>query len=276
MTTDHRRTLADWIARRKSGSASIVIGINGAQGSGKSTLAQALRAELEAVHELRTVILSLDDLYKTSAERRRLAAEVHPLLATRGVPGTHDVTLGLRLLNQLRQLAPGKALAIPRFVKVADDRAPASEWPSVVGPVDVILFEGWCVGTPPQTEAELQSPVNALESVEDADGQWRHYVNARLAEDYAPLFGKLDGLVFLQVPDFDAIHRWRMQQEAENAQQGGVLRGSPMDAASLRRFIQHYERLTRHALQVLPGCADAVLQLGPDHEVLQLSWRHEA
>lgn len=273
MAEDPRKTLARWIAGHKLADQSLVVGINGAQGSGKSTLAQVLAQELRDQHQLRTIILSLDDIYKTAAERQHLATQVHPLLRTRGVPGTHDVALGMRLLGQLKQLEPGRELAIPRFIKVTDDRAPGSAWPSVCGPVDVVLFEGWCVGTPPQAESELAQPVNVLEASEDPDERWRRYVNTQLSVEYAPLFAALDKLVFLQVPEFNTIHRWRMQQEAENALQPGAQQGKPMDAASLRRFIQHYERLTRHALRVLPGIADAALQLGPDHEILQLSLR---
>lgn len=268
MRSDPRSSLVAWIARQKQ-AGTLVIGINGAQGSGKSSLAHALVQELARQHGLQAVILSLDDLYKTAAERRQLAAGVHPLLRTRGVPGTHDVSLGVQLLNQLKHLEPGMSLSIPRFIKVADDRAPAAEWPAVTGPVDVILFEGWCVGTPPQAESDLIQPVNALEADEDPDGCWRRHVNRQLSDAYAPLFGALDRLVFLQIPDFDAIHRWRAQQETENALQAGAQQGTPMDAASLRRFIQHYERLTRHALKVLPESADVVLQLGHDHEIQQ-------
>ena len=53
---------------------------------------------LELVHGLRAAILSLDDIYLSGADRLQRANTIHPLLATRGVPGTHDVGLGLQLL----------------------------------------------------------------------------------------------------------------------------------------------------------------------------------
>lgn len=264
---DNFDALSSWIAGLGKGS---VIGINGCQGSGKSTLALRLQEQLRR-QGLSALVLSIDDLYLSRAGREQLARQVHPLLRTRGVPGTHDVELGLRLLDQLRRTGTCR---LPRFVKSIDDRAPEAEWPQVTAPVDLILFEGWCVATPPQDAAELREPVNALERLEDPDGAWRNYVNTRLATDYQRLFAHVDKTIFLLAPDFGCVHRWRLQQErGSNARElaGAAGRNSRlMGPQELDRFIQHYERLTRHALRVMPQRADAVVRLGPDHEWLEL------
>jgi D-glycerate 3-kinase len=144
----------------------VVVGINGAQGSGKTTLCKFLEVLL-VEHNQRAATLSIDDLYLTRAERQRLAREVHPLLATRGVPGTHDTALGLALIEDFRA---GRDLDLPRFDKSVDDRAPEPE--RVEGPLQVLLFEGWCLGAAPQDEAALAEPVNPLEAAEDADLVW--------------------------------------------------------------------------------------------------------
>jgi D-glycerate 3-kinase len=267
----HGLWLARHIAARHAGSAS-VIGICGAQGSGKSTLSNLLRGVLAEQHGLRTAILSLDDLYLTRSERQQLARHVHPLLATRGVPGTHDVVLGAQLLRKLRALCSGESLRLPYFVKAADERAAPEDWPVVEGPIDVILFEGWCVGVPPQTADELPAPVNELEANEDADGRWRRWVNERLIFDYPAMFALIDELIFLQVPDWDSVFRWRQQQEADNAAaaRSGADANRLMDAAALRRFLQHYERLTRHALRVMPARADVLVALGANHGIVEI------
>jgi D-glycerate 3-kinase len=252
--------LADWLAQVPRGAAAPITGINGAQGSGKSTLAARLAARLRERHGLHAVVLSLDDLYLPRAQREALARQVHPLLRTRGVPGTHDLELGVALLEDLRS---GARPRLPKFVKAQDERTPQSGWTAPPQAADLVLFEGWCVGTPPQDDAALVEPVNELEAREDGDGRWRRWVNARLAQDYPRLFGLVDRLVFLQAPDFDSIFRWRRQQELGNAQAGG---GMAMDEPALRRFIQHYERLTRQALAVLPRRADVLVELGPAHE----------
>src|SRR5689334_11864372 len=102
--------LAQWIASKVRPGRLLTIGINGAQGSGKSTLAALLHDLLEDGAGLRTVVLSIDDFYRTRAERQGLAREVHPLLETRGVPGTHDVALARHVLARLRELGRGESL----------------------------------------------------------------------------------------------------------------------------------------------------------------------
>ncbi|HZR37905.1 MAG TPA: hypothetical protein VFA75_21215 [Nevskia sp.] len=261
--------LADWLSRQRQAGAR-VIGLNGAQGSGKSTLAAQLQALLRQRHGLRAVVLALDDLYLPRAERERLARQVHPLLRTRGVPGTHEVALGINLLEELA-VSTGP-VRVPSFVKAIDDRAPETAWHCVPAPADLVLFEGWCVATPAQDEAALRQPLNELEAREDADCRWRRWVNEQLATAYPPLFRRIDRTVFLQAPDFDSIFRWRMQQEAQNVRTAGG-GAAAMDPAALRRFIQHYERLTRHALEVMPAGADAVITLGAKHEWRELQLR---
>ena len=78
-----------------------VLGISGLQGTGKSTLATQLVAAADA-RGLRAGVLSLDDIYLDHDARARLAREVHPLLATRGPPGTHEVALGVAILEAVR------------------------------------------------------------------------------------------------------------------------------------------------------------------------------
>ena len=249
--------IAAWAAQAGS---PLVVGICGPQGSGKSTLT-ALVARLLAARGLKVAALSIDDLYLTRAERAALARAVHPLLATRGVPGTHDPALGLAVLDALGR--PG-ATALPRFDKAADDRAAETTWPRVEGPVDVVLLEGWCVGARPQPTAMLATPVHALERDEDPDGVWRGFANAALAGAYAPLFARLDRLVLLTAPDFAVVRTWRGEQEARLRQRLKAAGRDPalaMDEPALDRFVAHYERLTRWIAEDLPGVADAVVRL---------------
>lgn len=246
----------------------LVVGICGAQGSGKSTLVAALAEQLEC--EGIAAALSLDDLYLTRAQRATLAREVHPLLATRGVPGTHDVGLGLQILDALAQ---GEAARLPRFDKALDDRAPSAAWPSAPSDTQVLLLEGWCIGARPQAEAALAAPVNALEQVEDPDGIWRCYANTALSGSYQSLFARIDLLVLLAAPGWDIVARWREQQEAElRASSTGA---GVMTPAEVTRFIQHYERLTRHILAEMPSRADVVVRLGERREVLAIAYNGE-
>lgn len=252
--------LADELAAEARARPGLVVGVSGVQGSGKSTLCAVLE-RLLAERGLRAVTLALDDLYLTRTERARLAAEVHPLLVTRGPPGTHDTDLGLTLIERLR--GPGRVL-LPRFDKAADDRRAPSPADAFEGPADLILFEGWCVGARPQPEAALAAPVNALERHDDPDGRWRAWVNATLAGPYRALFAAVDRLVLLRAPSWEIVRTWRGEQEAKLrarlAARGGDL-SRTLDAAALDRFLAHYERLTRWILADLPARADVVVDL---------------
>lgn len=262
--------LADWIAgRHRTGLR--VLGINGSQGSGKSTLAAFLAEHLAARHGLHAVAVSLDDFYLGRAARADLAASVHPLLITRGVPGTHDVHRGQHCLHLLPRLRPGQRCALPVFSKATDEALGPEHDRPIDRAADLVLFEGWCVGTPPQASTALAQPVNELERAEDPSGAWRHYVNQQLAEPYARWFAALDALVFLQVPGWEQVRAWRAQQERETAalHSGQSVLQAPHQ---LERFLQHYQRLTEHAMRVLPDKADVVLSLNLEHEVDQVRY----
>lgn len=259
--------LAERIAEEaRAAGRTLMVGVCGTQASGKSTLC-AVVARLLGERGLRAAVISIDDLYLTREERERLAAEVHPLLITRGVPGTHDVRLGLELLEALAR--PGE-VRLPRFDKARDTRRPPEQWDVFEGPAAVVLFEGWCVGARPQPPADLAEPVNALERDEDPDGTWRRFANDQLAGPYQALFGRLDRLVMLQAPGFETVLDWRREQEAKlraRLAAAGEDLSRTMDEAQLVRFIAHYERLTRHILAEMPSRADVLVTLGPGRQV---------
>lgn len=237
-----------------------VVGLCGTQASGKSTLVAVLRRTLED-RGLRVASFSLDDLYLTRAERAALARRVHPLFAVRGAPGTHDTGLGERVLEALGRSGE---VALPSFDKGADDRRPEGAWPRVQAPVEVILFEGWCVGARPEDPEALAAPVNALERDEDPRGLWRAHANEALAGPYQRLFERVDMLVLLQAPSFEVVLAWRQEQEAKlraRLAAAGEGRGRAMTDAQVVRFIAHYERLTRHILAEMPGRAEVVVRL---------------
>ncbi|HET7779948.1 MAG TPA: kinase [Rudaea sp.] len=244
-----------------------LIGLSGLQGSGKSTLAGQL-VELAARRAIGALALSIDDFYFGRAARQRLARDVHPLLATRGVPGTHDVDLLLGTLDALRTATPRRPARVPRFDKGLDTRVAPSRWRSVARKPDFVILEGWCIGVPPQDEAALLKPVNELERDEDRDARWRNWVNAQLARHYVPLWQRLDRLVMLQAPSCAIVARWRDEQERALRRRNAPRALSP---AALRRFLMHYERLSRQALKTLPARADLRIVLDEDRRVRRLA-----
>jgi D-glycerate 3-kinase len=255
--------------RAKAGQP-IVVGVCGSQASGKSTLSAFLKRLLEQAG-LKAEVLSIDDLYLSKEARQALAEAVHPLFITRGPPGTHDVPLGHQVLDVLTGRSP-PGVRMPRFDKAADTLAPRETWPPLTGAVDVVLFEGWCVGAKPQDAALLAEPINDLERTRDPDGLWRRYVNDRLSGDYADLYARIDCLLMLKVPDFDAVFEWRALQEKKLGDrlraEGGLTEGRKlMSPDDLRLFLAHYQRLTQHILAEMPRRADILVKLQRDHAI---------
>ena len=272
IVSDHYAPLAAVLARRQTKLArTIVIGVNGPQGSGKSTIAQFLALLLQTENDKRVVQFSLDDFYLAKAQRRRLAEEIHPLLVTRGPPGAHDVKLGASVISRLINARPNDCTRIPRFDKAKDDRLPEDYWRSFKGAPDIIIFEGWCVGACPQPESALAEVVNELERAEDTDGKWRHFVNQCLVETYPALFQPIDILIYLKPPEFECVFKWRQLQERKLGGLSGA--AQTMSDSELRRFIMHFERLTRYQMEIMPDRADIVIELDKDQQVIGIAQR---
>lgn len=261
--------LAEEILTHKEGASTpFFVGVNGCQGSGKSTLCDFLKFYLEA-QDHQVVVLSLDDFYLSQPARATLAEQVHPLLATRGVPGTHDTELAQQVFTSLQQ---GQTVALPRFNKATDNPYPTEQWPVINNRVDIVLMEGWCWGVPPQDSAALAEPVNSLEQNEDPDGRWRHYVNDQLASAYQPLFDAMQYWVMLKGPSFDHVYQWRCEQEhkliARLVREGVPdARQQGMTDAQISRFIQHYQRLTEQGFAHLPQRCHTVFELDGDRQI---------
>ena len=247
-----------------------IIGINGCQGSGKSTLADYLCTVVAEKYHLATVALSLDDFYLTKAERIELARKIHPLLAQRGVPGTHDVNLAI---DTISSLASGNKVLITRFDKSMDDRVPEANSETITGHIGLIVIEGWCFGAKPQAPNSLIEPVNHLERLEDPDGVYRDYVNTALATQYPQLFELVDSTAMLRAPSFKTVFEWRLEQEQKLIEK---LRSTKTDPASvstmsdqeIRRFIQNFQRITEHCLEEMPTRVDHLFQLNAARQIV--------
>ena len=236
------------------------VGIGGGQGAGKSTLGRLLMQAGE-LSGLRTCVLGIDDFYLPQADRLALGQQVHPLLATRGPPGTHDIALCHSVLDALPY---SREVAVPVFDKGRDDRTGTR---TVSGYVDVVVLEGWCVGARPSPPELLAKPVNSLEREQDPDSAWRNHINAALGAAYADLFKGLESLVYLQAPDMAAVRRWRLQQEGERPPE------QRMTAAEVDRFVQHYDRVTLAMMGDLPYRAGVVVALDQYHNVAKGTFR---
>ena len=250
------------------------VGVNGCQGSGKSTFTEFIAEYLTINHHLKVAVLSLDDFYLSSKARQNLAMTIHPLLATRGVPGTHDTTLLQKTLADLK--AQKTDLLLPRFNKATDNPSPQSQWSHITKSVDVILFEGWCWGVPAQTTHELANPINMLETQDDPQSIWRQYVNTQLSQHYQPLYSMMKYWLTLQAPSFDCVYQWRLEQEQKLANKTkNIEQSAIMSPTEVNNFIQYFQRLTEYSMQTLSITADVALRLDVNRKITQMIIKEE-
>jgi len=246
----------------------VFVGLCGAQGAGKSTLAEYICLQLETRGH-KVLVLSLDDFYFGKAERAKLAQTVHPLLKTRGVPGTHDIKLLSNTLEILRN-STAATVSLAKFDKASDDRVaplciPAKNY-------DLVIFEGWCWGARHAPKQTLRHPCNSFEQRNDKDAVWRTYVNEALVNNYEPLYALFDHWLFLRAPSFDCVYRWRLEQEQKmQAALNHSSKNGGMSSGEILEFIQHYQRITEQLLNTAPEYSDVVWQLAQTRKVARLT-----
>ncbi|MBH0063204.1 HAD-IIB family hydrolase [Pseudoalteromonas sp. NZS71] len=256
--------LAHDILESKKTNTPIFVAINGCQGSGKTTLADFLVTWFSKNTPLNSVALSIDDFYLAKQARSELAKDVHPLFTTRGVPGTHDVALMNSTITNL--LAGEVNVPLPRFNKHEDDCVPASDWLTNEKSVDIVILEGWCVGSEPQPLFSLSEPLNELEQQFDKEGVWRRCVNSCLANEYKAVFNLIDYTVMLKAPSFSDVFTWRQEQEQKLIAKKGEGSGT-MTNEQLVYFISHFERITRENLNTLSAKANALIELDSNRDI---------
>ena len=239
-----------------------LICFTGGQGSGKTTLSNFIQLVLKQVYKRTPVGFSIDDIYKTKEERETLAKTIHPLCKVRGVPGTHDIQMGLHTLDSLFQAKPSTLTAIPAFSKPLDQHLPRDQRQIFKGKPDYIFFDAWCGGAKPIDEVNWIPPMNTLEKEKDPDGIWSKWSNRELAGDYQELFNRFDLLIMIKVPNMEHVYesRWLQETVLEKTIIDPELKKKIMTREEVYRFVMHYERLTRYILEEIPKFADIVIE----------------
>ena len=244
-----------------------VIGITGGQGSGKSTISNILKIVLKEYFNLETVIFSIDDFYKTFKDRKKMSKKISPLFLTRGVPGTHETKLLYKCIKSLKR-KNFKKIVIPKFDKSIDDRLPKNKWQKIEKKPNIVIFEGWCVGVNPQKNKDLIVPINTLEKVNDKKKIWRTRVNQEIKNQYKKIFNLIDLSIFLKVPSFKHVYKWRLLQEKKlKADSKGK---KIMNSEQIKKFIMYYERLTKHMLKNLSYQSDILIKIDEKHKLKSL------
>ena len=239
----------------------LLIGLTGGQGSGKTTLSDFVQLTLKKGFKKRTTGFSIDDIYKSQNDRELLGKKIHSMCKVRGVPGTHDVDLGIKTIDSLNFATNEMITSIPVFSKPLDKHLPESEWVQFKGKPDFIFFDGWFCGAKPISEKNWSPPLNELEEKQDPDGVWSKWYNRELSGDYQELFNSFDILLMIKVPSMEHIFesRWIQEKTLEKNLTDPEMKKKIMTKEEVIHFVMHYERLTRYVLEEIPKFADIVL-----------------
>jgi D-glycerate 3-kinase len=238
-------------SQREQSSRPIILGISGLQGSGKSTWASKLVEILSTKHQLYTVTISLDDVYKKHDDliAQRDQDPSNKLYRTRGQPGTHEEQLAADFFEELRNYRGENELRIPSFDKSQyngeGDRAPISAWPTISRKPDVVVFEGWCVGFQPLSPSAVEEkyklavagelPINTpaqheLKHLLEVNDNLKRYCDGFMGPQHFDFF------IHLDTTDLRNVYIWRLQQEHKMIE----VKGSGMSDDQVRAFIDGY------------------------------------
>tara|TARA_Y100000590_G_scaffold99807_1_gene113441 strand:- start:2423 stop:3343 length:921 start_codon:yes stop_codon:yes gene_type:complete len=261
-----------WIEKKyKKKGETLFLGLSGGQGSGKTTVTAILKIILEKFFKRKVYSISIDDFYKTLRERNQISHTIHPLFKTRGVPGTHDVNLIKKLFSFIKRNKFRK-FKLPKFDKSIDDRLKKKYWNTIKKRPEIVILEGWCVGAKPQLNYLLKKSTNNLEKYEDTGLTWRKHVNKELKKDYKKLFSMIDHFIFMKIPNFNMVFKWRLLQE-DKLRKKSHSKKKIMSYNEIRRFIMFYQRITLQMIKDLSKSASVVMLLKKNHEIQKVLYR---
>ena len=261
-----------WIENKyKKKGETLILGFSGGQGSGKTTVTGILKIIFKKFFKRRIHVSSIDDFYKTLEERNKMSNKIHSLFKTRGVPGTHDINLVKKFFNFIKK-EKFRKIKLPKFEKAKDNRLKKKYWFNIKKKPEIVILEGWCVGAKPQSNSLIKRPINILEKYEDKDLKWRKYVNEKLKKEYKKLFAMVDHFIFMKIPNFNVVLKWRLLQE-NKLKKKSHSKKKIMSYNKIKRFIMFYQRITLQMIKDLSKSASVVMLLKKNHEIKKVLFR---
>ena len=267
--------LCFWISKKADKKRPYFVGLAGGQGTGKTTISSLIKIILTKYFKLKVFRISIDDFYKTRKDRLKLSKRLHPMLLTRGVPGTHDINMMLNFFKKSKS-KKFKRLKLPTFDKAIDDRSKKDKWYDLREKPDVIIFEGWCVGARSEKNVTLKKTINSMEKFDDQKQIWRKYVNQQLKTKYKNLYSQLNCLIYLKAKNFKLLQKWRLKQERKlwlKNKKSAKLK--IMDKADVIRFMQTYQRITQNMFRNMPKYASIILNLNSNHQIKSAVYKNK-
>ena len=262
-----------WIAKKANNKKPYLVGLAGGQGTGKTTITSILKIILEKYFKLKVFKISIDDFYKTRKERLNLSKRIHPMLMTRGVPGTHDVQMMLNFFKKVKS-KKFKKIDLPNFNKAVDDRFPKKNWYKIKNQPDVIIFEGWCVGAKAEINKTLKKSINSLEKVNDQKLVWRRHVNQQLKTKYKKLYSQLNCMIYLKAKNFSLLQKWRLKQEyklwlkTKKSSSHKI-----MSKGDVINFMQTYQRITQQMFKDAVKSSSIIMNLNNNHQIQNIKFK---
>tara|TARA_Y100001970_G_scaffold288970_1_gene417924 strand:- start:2485 stop:3351 length:867 start_codon:yes stop_codon:yes gene_type:complete len=239
--------------------------VSGSQGIGKSTLVKILEKSIKKFYNLNVLTLSLDDYYLKKEKREKLSKKIHPLLLTRGVPGTHDVKRLIKNINDFNK--DNLPYYVPIFEKINDDVSKRTK--KINFKADILILEGWCCGATPIQKKYLHKNINIIEKTMDSKMIWREYYNNKLKKDYNKLFNLFNDVIYLKAPSFNYIFNWRLKQEKKLK----IGNQKIMKQDELKTFILYYEKITKWMMKTLPKKADIVIYVNKNQKITKINYK---
>ena len=261
-----------WIENKyKKKGKTLFLGFSGGQGSGKTTVAKILKIILKKFFKREIYVSSIDDFYKTLKDRNEMSHTIHPLFKTRGVPGTHDISLVKKFFDFIKK-KNFKKFKLPKFDKSMDERLKKKYWSNIKKRPEIVILEGWCVGAKPQSNSIINKSINVLEKYEDKHLIWRKYANEKLKKEYKNLFAMIDHFIFMKIPNFNVVYEWRLLQESKLRKKSHSSK-KIMSYNEIKRFIMFYERITLQMIKDLSKSASVVIFLKTNHKIKKILFR---
>ena len=239
--------------------------ISGSQGCGKTTLLKLIKNNFKNFYNIDPLCISLDDYYLTKKQRNDLSKRIHPLLQTRGVPGTHateKITKTLQLFDKKKY-----PIRIPKFDKLNDDRLPFSQ--IITSKKNMIFLEGWCCGCPPLSDSFLQKNLNTIEKA-DSEYIWRKYYNKKLKKEYKLIFNHFEYLIYFKIPSFDCVLKWRIKQE-KRLKFNKKKNINCMNKIEIKDFISYYEKITKWMMKNTLSKSDLTIKINKNQKIQSIS-----
>ena len=262
-----------WIANKTKNKKPFFVGLAGGQGTGKTTTSSIIKIILEKYFQLNVFKISIDDFYKTRKERILLSKKIHPMLLTRGVPGTHDINMMLNFFKKAKN-KKFKSFQLPNFNKAIDDRFAKKYWYNIKKKPDVIIFEGWCVGAKHEKKSSLNKAINSMERIKDPKKVWRKYVNHQLKQKYKDLYSQLNCLIYLKAKNFSLLQKWRLKQENKLwLKSKKTSKHKIMNKEDVISFMQTYQRITENMFKKMTKYASIIVNLGSDHQINSIKYK---